>query len=121
MPKLHEYGVLLGQALPGKFRGYKTPGEKLRPRYPHEYGMAGVKNRRDLRKFDGGCAAYHGMPSPTRKTPQRFEKLAMNFYDNPRYDPKAFKALPKPARRILNMIWAAEASYEEDQAYGRYY
>lgn len=120
MTKLHDYGVMCGQALPGKFRGYKMSGEKLRPRYPMDYFGSNAKNRRELRKFDGAHAAHFNMPSPTRRTPQRYEKRAMAVYDAPRYDRKMFLALPRPARKLLNQVWAAEAERAEREAYGNW-
>jgi hypothetical protein len=115
MAKLHTYGILPGQALPGKFRGYKLKGEKLRPRYPADYAMTGAKNALDLRRKLGAEAHHFGHPAPTRKVPQRYEKLAMAFYDNPRYDRKAFLVLPRPARRLLNQVWAAEGEAISDK------
>jgi hypothetical protein len=89
-------------------------GEKLRPRYPVDYSMTGAKNARELRR-KLGAEVMHCYGRPIRKVPQRFEKRAMAFYDNPRYDRKAFLALPRPARSILNQVWAAEGESISDK------
>lgn len=106
----------MGSALPGFARSYKTPGAKLRPRYPAEYAMTGAKNAHELRVLLGES----GIPNRRYAVAKRFQKLAVKYDRVERYSRESFLKLPRAARKILNEVWAAQVEWAEDRAYGGY-